>query len=177
MVTLRRLMIATALGLATWAAAVAVALAQTPAPPASQESTPEELQGGLTSDIELTRAAIQVRRQAIVTASMDLESREADGFWPLYREYRLAMATVNDRFVKLLGGYLESYDKLTDEAAGKMMDEYLGIERARLDVKKKYVARFGKLLPTKKVARFFQIDGKLDAMINAELAQLVPLAR
>src|SRR2546422_7462264 len=39
------------------------------------------------------------RSQALVTAAMDLESKEADAFWPLYREYRMAMATVNDRFV------------------------------------------------------------------------------
>ena len=40
------------------------------------------------------------------------------------------MAKVNDRFVRLLVGYLENYDSLTDEAARKMLDEYLSIDRA-----------------------------------------------
>jgi hypothetical protein len=87
------------------------------------------------------------------------------------------MAKVNDRFVRGLGRYLETYDSLTDETAKKMMEEYLSIERARTTVKSKYVSRFLKVLPAKKVARFFQIDNKLDAVINAELAQTVPLAR
>ena len=81
------------------------------------------------------------------------------------------------RFVRLLTGYLENYDSLTDEAARKMLDEYLSIDRARNGVKSTFVPRFGKVIPAKQVTRFFQIDNKLDAVINAELAKLVPLAR
>ena len=154
------------------------ALAQMAAPqPAPQMKTADLLQGDITSDIELTRASIQVRRQALVTAAMDLAPKDADVFWPLYREYREEMAKVNDRFVRLLTGYLENYDSLTDEAARKMLDEYLSIDRARNGVKSTFVPRFGKVIPAKQVARFFQIDNKLDAVINAELAKLVPLAR
>ena len=151
--------------------------AQTPATPPAQEGKTVDVEGDITSDVELTRAAIQVRRQAVVTAAMDLEPKESDIFWPLYREYRVEMAKVNDRFVRLLVGYLEGYETLTDQAATKMLEEYLSIERARNGVKTKFVPRFGKLLPARKVARFFQVDNKLDALINAELAYLVPLVR
>src|SRR2546422_8745819 len=139
--------------------------------------TDDLLQGDITSDIELTRASIQVRRQARVTAAMDLAPKDADVFWPLYREYREEMAKVNDRFVRLLTGYLENYDSLTDEAARKMLDQHLSIDRARNGVKSTFVPRFGKVIPAKKVARFFQTDNKLDAVINAEVAKLVPLTR
>jgi hypothetical protein len=154
------------------------ALAQTATTqPAPEVKAGDLLQGDITSDVEMTRAAIQVRRQALVTAAMNLEPKDADAFWPLYREYRAEMAQVNDRFVRLLIGYLQNYDNLTDEAAGKLLDEYLSIDRARNGVKSKFVPLFGKVIPGKQVARFFQVDNKLDAVINAELAQLVPLAR
>ena len=175
--------IAFALALLTLGTATGTALAQTPTTsPAPEgktatESKPDDIQGDITGDIELTRAAIQVRRQAIVTAAMDLEPKEADLFWPLYREYRTAMAQVNDRLVRLLVGYLESYESLSDAAATKMLNEYLSIERARTSVKTKYVPRFTKMIPSRKVARFFQVDNKLDAVINADLAYLIPLAR
>jgi hypothetical protein len=164
--------------LLTTTIAPSVALAQQPAAaPASKEASADETTGDFTSLIELTRAAIQVRRQALVTAAMDFEPKEADVFWPLYREYRVEIATVNDRFVRLLTGYLERYDSLTDETAAKMLDEYLSIERARNSVKEKYMRRFSQSLPARKVARFFQVDNKLDALILAELATAVPLAR
>jgi hypothetical protein len=156
------------------------AVAQTPAPADSKPADSKQdsaAAGELIGDVELTRAAVQVRRQALVTAAMDLQAPEADIFWPLYREYRLEMAMVNDRFVKLLVSYMQSYDELSDAQATHLMDEYLAIERARNRVKAKYVPRFREKLPARKVARFFQVDNKLDAIINADLASVIPLAR
>jgi hypothetical protein len=154
------------------------AQAPTPAPtPAPGQPEQQAAHEDITSEIELTRAAIQVRRQALVTAVMDLDTKEADAFWPLYREYRAEMAKVGDRFVNLLIQYGDNYDTLSDEQAGRMLDEYLAIEKARNGIKKKYVSRFRKVLPTRKVTRFFQADNKFDVLINAELAAGIPLVR
>lgn len=164
----------------TGIAVSSTALAQTPAAPPSAPpaaSSPTEPEVDMTSEIELSRAAIQLRRQAIVTASMDLEPKEAEAFWPLYREYRMAMMAVNDRLAKLIGEFLNQRATLTDDTATRMMDEYAAIERDRTGVKTKYVPRFKTVMSPKKVARFFQVEHKLDAVINAELAQMIPLAR
>jgi hypothetical protein len=164
-----------------WVTASSPARAQTPAPAPSQGGTTQAPPAAAPEvdlgDIELTRASIQVKRQALVTSAMDLEPKEAEAFWPLYREYRMAMATVNDRFVKLLITYLGELDALTDDSAARMTDEYLGIERDRNGVKVTYVPKFKAVMPARKVARFFQIDHKLDAVTIANLAELIPLAR
>ena len=174
----RTIMLSLALGLtvsvASWAAAQQPSA---PAQPVPGASAPQDVEQDLTSDIELTRASIQLRRQAIVTAVMDLAPKEAEAFWPLYREYRLEMAKVGDRISKLLVQYSEQYDTLTDEQASRIMNEYLSVERAKTSVKSKYVSRFQKILPARKVMRFFQADNKLDAVITAELTSIVPLAR
>ena len=178
----RTIMILLALGLAVsmtgWVAA------QQPAPPAQQPapaqpgtSTPQDTDEDLTSDLALTRASIQLRRQAIITSVMDLSPTESQTFWPLYREYRLEMAKVGDRVQKLLVDYSGQYDTLTDDQAKKIMKEWLSIEKAKMDVKGKYISRFQKILPARKVMRFFQADNKLDAVLNAQLASVVPLAR
>jgi hypothetical protein len=162
--------------LVAWPGAHSVS-AQTPVPGAP-ESRPEETPADvMTSDVELTRAAIQLRRQTLVTAAMDLEPREADAFWPLYRQYRLDMQKVNDRYVKLLLTYGENYDNLSDALAAQILKDYLGIEKDRTSIKARYLPRFGKVMPARKVMRFFQVDHKLDAFINAELATQIPLAR
>ena len=163
--------------LAGLVASAAHAQTPTPVPVPAPAEKPAIDEGDLAGDVELTRAAIQVARQSFVTSVMDLEPKEAEVFWPLYRDYRLAMARVNDRFVKLLSTYLQNYDNLTDESATKLLDEYLSIERARNSVKTQFVSRFRKQLPSRKVARFFQVDNKLDAILNADLARIVPLAR
>jgi len=159
--------------------------AQQPTPPAQQPaapaqpgaSTPQDTDEDLTSDLALTRASIQLRRQAIITSVMDLSPTESQTFWPLYREYRIEMAKVGDRVQKLLVDYSGQYDTLTDDQAKKIMKEWLSIEKAKMDVKGKYISRFQKILPARKVMRFFQADNKLDAVLNAQLASVVPLAR
>jgi hypothetical protein len=173
-----RLTIVVALGLAVWTSGwVAAQQPSTPAPQPGTSAPQESEQEDLTSDLALTRASIQLRRQAIVTSVMDLSPKEAEAFWPLYREYRLEMAKVGDRVSNLLVQYSNQYDNLTDAQAKSIMKEWLSVEKAKNGVKSKYVSRFEKILPARKVMRFFQADNKLDAMLNAQLAQIVPLAR
>jgi hypothetical protein len=168
------------LGLVWTTLGASFAFAQAPAPgqeATSQEVKPEEAKPDVTSEIELTRAIIQVKHQAIVTRAMDLNETEAQAFWPLYREYRLEMSKVGDRFVTNLVAYLDNYENLSDQLAEKLLNEALSIEKARLDVKAKYIPRFRKVIPAKKVARFFQVDNKLEAFIKADLASQIPLVR
>ena len=127
------------------------------------------------SEIELTRAVIQTERQALVAAAMDLTSAEADAFWPLYREYQGQRAAIGDREVQLIMDYADNYGVVTDELAGKMIDEWLDIQSEDLSLRKKYIKKFRKILPDLKVARFFQLENKLDAVIDNELASEIPL--
>jgi hypothetical protein len=153
--------------------APALAVAQTPAPAAP--AAPDD--DNLTSEVALTRAAIQVRRQALVTAAMDLDNKEAEAFWPLYRDYRHEMAKVGDRLVKLINDYADAYDTIDDAQAGRMLDEYLSIQRATNEVKVAYVPKFRQIMPARKVARFFQVDNKLDVVVQSQLAAGIPLVK
>ena len=152
-------------------------------PPATAQASPssaaaaDAATGDILSEIALTRSAIQARRQAIVTSAMDLTGPEAEAFWPMYRSYRTDMAKVDDRLVNLILVYAVNYDSLTDDKAKQLLLDYLDIERARVDVKTQYVPRFNGVLPARKVARFFQVDNKLDRKIQAELAEEIPLVR
>jgi hypothetical protein len=127
-------------------------------------------------DIELTRAHIQKARQAIIADAMKLTDDESLAFWPAYRDYRLDMARVGDRLVKVIAEFVKADAALNDEQADRLMVEYLDIKAKDVSVKKKYVGVFRKLLPAPKVARFFQLENKLDAVVNYELAATIPLA-
>ena len=59
----------------------------------------------LHDNIELTRAAVELHRRAIVSNALELTEQESEGFWPVYREYHVARASLTDRTVKLLLAY------------------------------------------------------------------------
>ena len=148
------------------------ASAQQPAQPQADETRAQVLE-----DIQLTRASIQMERQAIVTMGMDLTPEEMQTFWPLYREYRLEATKLGDRLLNLILTYADNYPNLTDEVADKLLNEFVSLEKARAGLKAKYLAKFKKVLPARKVARFYQIENKLDIALLSEVAQNVPLAR
>jgi hypothetical protein len=130
-----------------------------------------------TTDIELTRAHIQTARQAIIAEAMQLTEDESVAFWPEYRNYRVDMARLGDRLVKVITEFVSDPTTLSDEKANRLLDEYMDIKADELSVKKKYVPVFRKLLPAPKVTRFFQLENKLDAVVNYDLARTIPLAR
>jgi hypothetical protein len=127
--------------------------------------------------IELTRWSIQSERKAAVENNLQLSEQEGKAFWPLYDDYRAAMSKVGERTVKLITDYADAYtqNSLTNEQALRMLNDYVSIETDKLKVKKRYLKRFENVLPPKKLARFFQIDNKMDAFINAAIAKEVPL--
>ena len=149
-----------------------LAPAQQPAQPQANEAKTDAME-----DIQLTRGAIQAERQTIVTKAMDLTPEEMQGFWPLYRQYRLEAAKVGDRIVALITSYAENYENLTDAAADKLLREFVSIEKARASLKEKYLPKFKKVLPARKVARFYQLENKLDITVLNEMAENIPLVR
>jgi len=131
----------------------------------------------MTAEIELLRSVAQTERQAIVAKAMPLTDQESAVFWPLYAEYRAAVARINDQLVKLITDYAAQRDTLTDAQADALLADYFAYERDLLNLRKKYVKRFAEALPMIKATRFYQIDNKLDSLRWLGLAREIPLAR
>ena len=130
-------------------------------------------------EIELTRATIKLQRKQIIAKNMQLNSFEKDKFWAVYRNFQDKMNAIDDREVKLITGYADALKTggLSDQKALDMLNEYLSIERMRLITKQSFVKRFQAVLPDRKVTRFFQLETKLEAIINFELAKQIPLVQ
>jgi Spy/CpxP family protein refolding chaperone len=129
-----------------------------------------------TDQLEQLRTEIQADRQAVVAANLGLTDAEGAAFWPVYREYRGELAgKVGDRMQKLIQDYAKVYDTATNEQAKAMVDEMMSIRGAELKVKESYLPKFRKVIPETKVARFLQIENKIDALITLGLAADIPL--
>jgi len=130
-----------------------------------------------TTDIEVARAQAAADRKQIVAANLPLTDQESTAFWPVYDDYRAAMKKVTDQKVALIKSYAASYNTLTDQQALDLLKQSQDISKSELDVKSSYVDKFKKVLPPKKVARYYQIESKLDAIVNYGLAKNIPLVQ
>jgi hypothetical protein len=127
------------------------------------------------SQKQLDLAADRAQRKSLVGSNMKLSADEATKFWPVYDQYEAAMDKVEDRHVAEIKDFAKNYDSMTDAAAKAKLDEVMAIAQARLDIQKRYIPKFRAAISQIKTTRFFQIDNKLHAMIQCEIAQFVPL--
>ena len=129
------------------------------------------------SDIELLRQELRTDRQAVIAKNMKMTDAQATAFWPVYREYQAEITKVGDKFIKLLEGYGKKYDAMKDPDAETLIKEYIDLQQAKLKVQSDYVGKFKKVIPPTLVARYYQIENKIDAIINLELAAGIPLVK
>jgi hypothetical protein len=127
--------------------------------------------------VQLTRSAIQTERQAILAANLQLDEQEKAIFWPLYDEYREALASAIDTRVNLLNEYFASYETLTDKEATALLERHLAWEKEVLKVRTAYAKKMNKSLSGITVAKFFQIENKMDVIVEYELAGEIPLIK
>ena len=126
--------------------------------------------------IQMLRQEVGKDRREIVKANMLLTNSEAARFWPLYDEYRTEMHKVGDRRLKVITDYAANRDAMSEDEANRLAKEWLDAEKERVNIKEDYLKKFQKEgLSARTSARFFQIDQKLDAAVDAALAARIPL--
>ncbi len=125
--------------------------------------------------IEVGRAMVAAERKLIVAQNMGLTQEESEAFWPLYNDYQNELRKVYDREIKLIQDYAAEYETLTDERAIELLKVAQKIDDDKLKLRRQYVKRFQKVVPAKKVVRYYQIENKLDAIVSFDLARKLPL--
>jgi Spy/CpxP family protein refolding chaperone len=126
-------------------------------------------------ELELTRQEVQSRRTEIVTDYLDLTPQEGEKFWPLYKQYRADIDRLNDQLVSRVMNVAQETAPLSDREARSLLDDYLKHQKAKTELQQKYVKKFANVLPPRKLVRYFQLENKMDAVVNLGLAGSVPL--
>jgi hypothetical protein len=139
----------------------------------------QEEQAGSDSGSGLAgiRESVQAFRRELISEEMFLTDEEASVFWPIYDEYRQEVSVVGDRYAKLITTFANLYNEgqITSEDAEAFVDGHMEIEAAFQQIKKDYVHRLREVMSPFKVTRFYQIESKMDAESEAQLALAIPL--
>ena len=128
-------------------------------------------------NMQLVREKIKTDKKLFIAQNMNLTESEAKVFWPVYENYQKDLGKLVDKTVKLIENYAANYQTMTEEAAKELIDGYLAIEGERVTLMKSFLPKFRKVLPEKKVARYYQLENKIDAVVNFGLAKQIPLVK
>jgi hypothetical protein len=128
----------------------------------------------IDSYIESVRADLHADKVAIITKAMNFNDKDGAAFWPIYKKYSYDLSKLDDQRVQLIKEYAQNYNTLTDAQAKDMADRLFKYEGARIDLKKKYFKEFNKVLPAITVVKFFQLENRLELLVNLQLASDLP---
>ena len=128
-------------------------------------------------DEEMLLTKIQTDKRAVVLKSMELDDAQMAAFIPVYDAYQKDRKELAQSTVDLINAYAANYGSMTDEAAGKLIKQWMAVEADRADLVKTYVKKLGKVLPATKVLRFVQIENKLNTVLSLPAVRAVPLAQ
>jgi len=128
-------------------------------------------------NMQILMEKLKADKKLLVAENMDLTEKEAKAFWPIYESYQKDLEKINQRLGKLINDYAANYQSMSDDAADKLSTEFIGIEVDRTKLMQAYQPKLKKALPAKKVARYLQLENKIRAVINFQLAANIPLVK
>ncbi len=129
------------------------------------------------ANMEILAQKVKADKKLLVAMNMNLTDAESKGFWPVYESYQADLQKVNKRLGQLVSDYAQAYNSgfVSDTTARNLIKEFLHMEAVEMKLRLDNVKKLARVLPTKKVMRYLQIENKIRAVIRYGIASEVPL--
>ena len=127
-------------------------------------------------DIALLRQDLRAKKMQVIGENMSLSDEEGQRFWPIYNHYVKDLTTVNDQKYALLKQYAEMWETMSDQDALIYVRHWLEVDGQAQALRLKYVPIVSQALPGRKAATFFQLDRRLNMIVDLHLFGLIPRA-
>jgi hypothetical protein len=117
------------------------------------------------------------KKQQLVLDGLKLSAETEVEFLPVYNAYQKDLLQSNRNMSAIISDFAENYNALTNVKAQELLAKWLDEQQTKLDFKKAYIPKFEKVMSKKELMRYYQIENKLETIVNSELRQIVPLAK
>jgi hypothetical protein len=149
-------------------------VAQNVAAQAAQSAAGPDSVSSIDQEIAMLRSDLRSTRKKVIAANMTLTDTETEKFWPTYDQYVSELVKINDAKYALIKEYLQNTN-MTDEQADSLSKRWLAVDESVLQLRLKYIPIFRAALSAKATAQFFQLDRRVQMMIDLQLLGSIPL--
>jgi len=129
------------------------------------------------TDLQALRQAVKNDKRSYVESTLNLTDTEAKRFWPIYNAYQREVDLNNRRRNVALQELMFRDSPMTNLAAKHYVAELLAIDEAEIKARRTMRNRVVRALPAVKAARYLQLEEKIRAVQDYDVAAVVPLAR
>jgi hypothetical protein len=131
----------------------------------------------ISDNMDILREKVAADKKLIIAENLFLTESQAAAFWPIYDAYQKDLAGLNQRLGALIENYATAYNagNVQEAKADELVEEFLAIEEAQLDLKRKYAEQLDGVIPAVERARYLQMENKIRALIDFDMAANIPL--
>jgi hypothetical protein len=138
-------------------------------------SPPSSAQKNVQAYIDLLRRDVRQEKAEIMGSVMVLSAADATKFWPIYSEYDVQLAKLNDQRVENIKEYARTYDQMTDEKADELIQKSLAYQKQRAELLAQTYDKVKQALGAVTAARFAQVEHQLLLIIDLQIASSLPI--
>ena len=125
--------------------------------------------------LDEARQRAHVQKMLDIANELQLDKQQEKVFWPLYNNYQADLQKLGDKRIKLIEDAKKLQPGMTDAQATELIRRALELEETRLATKRRHVSLFLAKLSPRIVARYFQLENKMQTQVDAQIAERMPL--
>lgn len=125
--------------------------------------------------LELLRQDLRTQKTAVVTEAMMLDEAQGEIFWPIYRDYDHEVAKLGDARIAMIKKYAANYEAMDDAMADEIVQEAMKLNSQREKLRESYYKKMRKELGGVLAARFWQVDGLIQDLLDVQIAAELPI--
>jgi hypothetical protein len=134
------------------------------------------------TDMHALRTAVRADKKAFVASTLQLTAAEAKRFWPVYEAYQRIVDGANRRRTVAMEGLIALDRPISDLFARSLANELIAADEMEIKARRTLHNRLmrgvpTRVLPPKKGARYLQLEAKIRAMQDHDIASTIPLMR
>ena len=129
------------------------------------------------AEVQALRTAAQKDKRGLVASTLDLTPAEARKFWPVYDTYQRDLARYQRARNVALETLVARDRPMSSPYAKNLSNDLLAIEEQEIKSRRRMHTAAMKALPPKKAAQYMQIESKLRAAQDYEIAIAFPLEK
>jgi hypothetical protein len=129
------------------------------------------------TDMQALRAAIKSDKKAFVAATLKLTDAEAKRFWPIYAAYQRSIDLTNRKRALGVEAVVAKDEDLSNLYAKNLAIEAIANDEAEIKARRALQNRLMKALPSIKAAQYLQLEAKIRAVQDYDIASTIPLVK
>ncbi|MBT2161096.1 hypothetical protein [Zobellia barbeyronii] len=95
-------------------------------------------------------AKIKSLKIAFLTERLNLNSKEAQAFWPIYNEYENSRSVLREKEHNQIRNKVEESEKLSEKEANEIVELFLEFEQEEEDIRKDFIKKAAGVITAKK---------------------------